>query len=72
MSSTDKALQTQLVNIETRTGKTLKQLFAVLRGGCGGAVGEWCVYGVGFRPECPGSWLGNRSVDGVMAGCDCG
>ena len=55
MSSTDKALQTQLVNIETRTGKTLKQLFAVLRGGCGGAVGEWCVYGVGFRPECPGS-----------------
>ena len=31
MSSTDKALQTQLVNIETRTGKTLKQLFAVLK-----------------------------------------
>lgn len=31
MSSTDKALQTQLANIETRTGKTLKQLFAVLK-----------------------------------------
>lgn len=31
MSSTDKALQTQLANIETRTGKTLKQLFAILK-----------------------------------------
>lgn len=31
MSSTDKALQTQLANIVTRTGKTLKQLFAVLK-----------------------------------------
>lgn len=31
MSSTEKALQTQLANIETRTGKTLKQLFAVLK-----------------------------------------
>ncbi|MCK5943838.1 MAG: DUF4287 domain-containing protein [Planctomycetes bacterium] len=30
MSSTDKALQTQLANIETRTGKTLAQLYAVL------------------------------------------
>jgi hypothetical protein len=31
MSSTDQALQTQLSNIEARTGKTLKQLFAVLK-----------------------------------------
>lgn len=31
MSATDKALQTQLANIETRTGKTHKQLFAVLK-----------------------------------------
>ena len=31
MSSTDKALQTQLANIETRTGKKQKQLFALLK-----------------------------------------
>lgn len=31
MSSIDKALQTQFANIETRTGKTLKQLFALLK-----------------------------------------
>ena len=31
MSSTEKALQTQLANIETRTGKKLKQLFAILK-----------------------------------------
>ena len=27
---------------------------------------------MGFRAECPGGWLGNRSVDGVTAGWDCG
>jgi len=31
MNSSEKALQTQLANIEARTGKTLKQLFAVLK-----------------------------------------
>ncbi|MFT4843672.1 MAG: hypothetical protein ACI8UD_002488 [Planctomycetota bacterium] len=41
-------------------------------GGCRVAVGEWSAKGVGFRAKCPGGWLGNRSVDGVTAGCDCG
>ena len=27
---------------------------------------------MGFRAECPGVWLGYGSVDGVIAGCDCG
>lgn len=31
MSSTEKALETQLKNIQTRTGKTLDQLYAVIR-----------------------------------------
>jgi hypothetical protein len=31
MSSTEKALETQLKNIQTRTGKTLEQLYAVIR-----------------------------------------
>src|SRR3989304_1432280 len=31
MSSTEKALETQLNNIQTRTGKTLDQLYAIIR-----------------------------------------
>jgi hypothetical protein len=31
MSSMDKALETQLNNIQTRTGKTLEQLYAIIR-----------------------------------------
>lgn len=31
MSSVDKALETQLQNIQTRTGKTLEELYAILR-----------------------------------------
>ena len=45
MSSVDKATETQLKNIQTKTGKSLTQLFAILTKSKLTKHGELCSYG---------------------------